>query len=134
LVWTTTPWTIPANIAIAVDADISYSQVEAKDGQRYWLAEELVGKIFKSKEHKKIKTVKGADLAGLKYQGAFDHLPSVKKAALESLEKFHTVIVTDKQLMLYRLMKVPVWFIQQCRQEKRILNWGKNMASDDSGY
>jgi isoleucyl-tRNA synthetase len=39
LVWTTTPWTIPANIAVAVDRDLNYAQVEV-EGRKYWLADE----------------------------------------------------------------------------------------------
>jgi len=56
LVWTTTPWTIPANIAVAVEATFEYLLVEV-DGpdfakastgkQKFWLAKELVKSVFK---------------------------------------------------------------------------------------
>ncbi len=98
LVWTTTPWTLPANIAVAVDAKIDYSLVEY-EGQKYWIAKELVEFVFKNKEKKVVKTVKGTELNGLKYTWAFDHLPKVKKVAEENPDTFHTVVLTDDQIM-----------------------------------
>src|SRR6185295_13941387 len=70
LVWTTTPWTLPANIAVAVDEKIEYALVETDKG-KFWVAKDLVAKIFKG-EHKVTKTVKGEKLVGLKYTFAFD--------------------------------------------------------------
>lgn len=98
LVWTTTPWTLPANIAVAVDGKIDYSLVEF-EGQKYWIAKELVEVVFKNKEHKIVKTVKGTELNGLKYSWAFDHLPKVKEVAEENPDTFHTVVLTDDQIM-----------------------------------
>lgn len=96
LVWTTTPWTIPANIAVAVDKKLNYSLVEVEDS-KYWLADEAVGRVMKGKEYKKIKTVKGSELVGKKYSGAFDQLEAVKKVADNDL--FHSVVATDDLLM-----------------------------------
>ena len=98
LVWTTTPWTIPANIAVAVDANIDYSLVEGETGQRFWVAKDLVTAVFKGK-HKIIKTVKGSELAGLKYHGPFDGLSKVKKVADANPDKFHVVFATDKNIL-----------------------------------
>jgi isoleucyl-tRNA synthetase len=97
LVWTTTPWTIPANIAVAVDEEIDYSLVEGKDGKKYWVARELAESIFKEGYEKIIKTVKGKELVGLKYAGAFDQLEAVKKVSHK--KGFHTVIPTDPLIM-----------------------------------
>jgi isoleucyl-tRNA synthetase len=97
LVWTTTPWTIPANIAVAVDEKMDYSSVGDKDGNVLWLAKERVEAIF-GIGTEIIESVKGKKLVGLKYKGPFDSLPSVKKAAGES-ELFHTVIATDSLIM-----------------------------------
>jgi isoleucyl-tRNA synthetase len=103
LVWTTTPWTIPANIAVAVDKDLEYSLVEV-DGNLFWLAKETIGRVFNvgvghdRPVPKVIKTVKGKELVGLKYQGPFDDLPAVKKVA-EKNPKFHTVVATDKTIL-----------------------------------
>jgi isoleucyl-tRNA synthetase len=97
LVWTTTPWTLPANIAVAVDRKLDYSLAVGKSGDKFWLATEALERIF-GKDVKVIKQVKGLELIGLKYKWAFDHLPAVKKAAKES-PLFHTVIPTDDQIM-----------------------------------
>lgn len=94
LVWTTTPWTLPGNIAVAVNEKFDYSLVE-KDGIKMWVLKDLVKKIFGETEV--IKTVKGKELVGLKYAWAFDDLPATKIAA-ES-DKFHTVVATDEMLM-----------------------------------
>lgn len=98
LVWTTTPWTIPANIAVAVDEKIEYAQVKGETGKLFWIAKDLVESVFK-KEYQSIeKTVLGSELVGLKYTGPFDHLPAVA-AVKEKNEKFHTVVATDKMIM-----------------------------------
>src|SRR3990167_9434755 len=72
LVWTTTPWTIPANIAVAIDTDLDYALVEGMDGNFFWVAKDTISSVF-AKNYKKIsKTVKGDKLVGLKYSGPFD--------------------------------------------------------------
>lgn len=98
LVWTTTPWTLPANIAVAIDTKINYSLVQGTTGRNYWLAADLVASVFKDNYKKILKTVKGDRLVGLKYIGPFDHLSAVAKVA-SNFEKFHTVVATDNQLM-----------------------------------
>ncbi len=98
LVWTTTPWTLPANIAVAVDIKIDYSLVEGTTGDKFWVAKDLVEKIFKE-NFKITKTVKGKELVGLKYTFAFDNLPKVKEVADKFPKKFHTVIATDDRIM-----------------------------------
>ncbi len=97
LVWTTTPWTIIANIAVAVDETFDYVLVES-GGQKYWLVKELVDEVFKDRDKKIIKTIKGKKLIGWKYRGLFDDLSGVKEASLQS-DKFHTVIPTDTLIM-----------------------------------
>ena len=73
LVWTTTPWTLPSNLALAVGEDIDYSYCES-EGQTLILAEALREAVFRDIEHKVIKTVKGADLVGMRYERLFDYL------------------------------------------------------------
>lgn len=97
LVWTTTPWTIPANIAIAVDKKIDYVLVEV-DGLKYWLADEAKKRILVGLEYKEIKKVKGKELIGLRYLGAFDYLPAVAEVS-KSSDKFHIVIATNDLIM-----------------------------------
>ncbi len=100
LVWTTTPWTIPANIAVAVDGKIDYSLVKEPDSEdKFWLADNLVKTIFKDKEIEVLKTEKGKALEGLRYKTIFDTLPVVEKARQENPEKFHSVVLTDPLIM-----------------------------------
>jgi len=99
LIWTTTPWTIPANIAVTVDKTLDYSLVEGTTGDRFWVAKDLVEAVF-GKDYKSIvKTVKGVELVGLKYRGPFDGLEAVKKVSEENSDKFHIVIATDSQIL-----------------------------------
>ncbi len=99
LIWTTTPWTIPANIAVAVNKDYDYSLVEGISGELFWVAKDLINAVF-GKDYKRIvKTVKGRELVGLKYDGPFDDIPAVKKVKEENPDKFHTVIATDELIL-----------------------------------
>ncbi|KKP61509.1 MAG: Isoleucyl-tRNA synthetase [Candidatus Roizmanbacteria bacterium GW2011_GWC2_34_23] len=101
LVWTTTPWTIPANIAVAVDKKADYCLVQglvSKDSF-FWVMKDLVEKVFTEGYGKIIKTVKGKELIGLKYSSPFDSLPIVKEIAKNNFDTFHTVIPTDDQIM-----------------------------------
>jgi len=78
LVWTTTPWTLPANVALAVGKDIKYVEIEKKDegvGEmvRFILAKDLLEEIFGDDEYKIVKEMKGSELEGMKYQPLFPH-------------------------------------------------------------
>lgn len=99
LVWTTTPWTIPANIAVAVDVKIEYALVEGTTGKLFWVAKDLVEAVFKKEYKKIVKTAFGKELVGLKYEGAFDALPSVAEVANANPKTFHTVVPTDPMIM-----------------------------------
>ena len=99
LVWTTTPWTIPANIAVAINKDYDYSLAEETSGELFWVAKDLIGAVF-GKDYKRIvKTVKGKELVGLHYQGPFDDLPAVSEVAKNYPEKFHSIIATDDLIL-----------------------------------
>jgi len=102
LVWTTTPWTIPANIAVAVDEKADYSLVQDGTNKDYyfWVMSALVEQVFKvNKVYKVVKNVKGKELVGLKYFSPFDNLPIVKEVAEKNPNTFHTVVATDDQIM-----------------------------------
>lgn len=99
LIWTTTPWTLPANIAVAVNEKMEYSLVEGNSGESFWVAKDAVERVFK-KDYKKIfKTVKGKELVGLEYVSPFDDLTEAKKLIKESPNKFHIVVATDDRIM-----------------------------------
>ena len=70
IIWTTTPWTIPANLAVAVHPDYEYAFVDV-DGDRYLIAAELVGRTMVAigKENYCVaKTVKGSELEGMVFR------------------------------------------------------------------
>jgi isoleucyl-tRNA synthetase len=73
LVWTTTPWTLPSNLALAVGADIDYCYCES-EGQTLIVAQALREAVFRDIEHSVTKTVKGAELVGMRYEQMFDYL------------------------------------------------------------
>ena len=76
LVWTTTPWTLPSNVALCVNPDDTYIKVKAADGYTYYLAEALadkvLGKLGNEEEGKKayevLETYKGKDLEYKEYE------------------------------------------------------------------
>lgn len=70
LIWTTTPWTLPANLAISVHPRFNYSVVEVKEN-RYVVAETLVETLASTlnwDEYKVVDTIKGKDLEFMKYK------------------------------------------------------------------
>jgi isoleucyl-tRNA synthetase len=72
LAWTTTPWTLPSNLALAVGADIEYGVYEDADGHRYVLADARAGAYERElAEATRVATVTGADLAGHHYRPLF---------------------------------------------------------------
>ena len=72
LAWTTTPWTLPGNVALAVGESIKYQVVSIKGkDERYILAEELVSKVLNT-EYIIHNTISGSDLIGLEYESLFD--------------------------------------------------------------
>lgn len=73
LVWTTTPWTVPSNVGLAVHPDLTYVEV-AHEGRRLIVAESLAEAIF-GEEHEVVARHVGSDLAGLRYRRPLDVVP-----------------------------------------------------------
>ena len=73
LVWTTTPWTLPANLLLAVGADIDYARVSC-DGEEFILAKARVDALFGERGYKVLGVQKGSELAGMRYRRPFDYL------------------------------------------------------------
>ena len=69
LAWTTTPWTLPSNVALCVNAHEDYCEFQL-DGQTYILAQALLHAVFGEKTHEGqvLKTMKGAELCGTAYE------------------------------------------------------------------
>ena len=75
LAWTTTPWTLPANTAVAVNKDLTYVEVE-QNGERLILAKELLAKVMQDEKHQPLdyevsREFKGSELVGLEYEPLF---------------------------------------------------------------
>ncbi len=82
LIWTTTPWTLPGNEAVAVHPEANYAKLRV-DNETWIVGEKLVEKVMdelKIKNYSKIETVKGKDLEGLKYiHPLVEEVPNHKK-------------------------------------------------------
>ena len=76
LVWTTTPWTLAANVAAAVHPNLAYVRAE-QDGKAYYVAQEAARSALRG-EFTVSREVTGADLIGRPYQGPFDELAAQK--------------------------------------------------------
>ena len=74
LVWTTTPWTLCANVAVAVNPEFDYNIVKIKSSDRNLIVMSSLMKVLKDDVDKVIKTVKGSDLVGLSYETCFPEL------------------------------------------------------------
>ncbi|MDF3306113.1 isoleucine--tRNA ligase [Rhodococcus sp. T2V] len=74
VIWTTTPWTLPSNLAVAVHPDIDYVQVAGGDGKRYVLAKDRLGHYARElgEAPEVLSEHKGAELVGLSYDPPFD--------------------------------------------------------------
>ncbi|MDD5043693.1 MAG: isoleucine--tRNA ligase [Patescibacteria group bacterium] len=70
LAWTTTPWTLPGNVALAVGADIDYAKVKI-GGEFYILATELLEEVLNGKKYEVTERMKGKDLENKKYEPLF---------------------------------------------------------------
>jgi len=77
LAWTTTPWTLPANTAVAVGKDFEYVEVKLENGDKFILAKDLAAKVLTDEKHQPLKytverTLKGGDLVGKEYEPLFE--------------------------------------------------------------
>lgn len=67
LAWTTTPWTLPSNVALAINRNYDYSEIKVGE-ETLIMAEALVHKLLDKVEHEHLRTFKGAELEGLEYE------------------------------------------------------------------
>ncbi|MGD9638628.1 MAG: isoleucine--tRNA ligase [Alphaproteobacteria bacterium] len=80
LVWTTTPWTLPSNLMLAVGAEIEYAVME-EAGNQYIIAKALLPKYKQQfKDAKEVKTIKGSELVGMKYKPMFRFFENLKES------------------------------------------------------
>jgi len=79
LVWTTTPWTLAANVACAVNPDLKYAKVRQHDSI-YYLAQPLIGAMKEKGKYTIEGNISGKEMIGWEYEGPFDDLEAVKTA------------------------------------------------------
>jgi isoleucyl-tRNA synthetase len=77
MAWTTTPWTLPANVAVAINPSVDYVLVEY-EGKKVYVAKKAAEKVFTDVKHQPLpyivlKTVKGSELVGRKYHPLFEN-------------------------------------------------------------
>lgn len=94
LAWTTTPWTLPSNVALCVNPDETYCKVKAADGYTYYIAEALMdkvlGRLAKEDEpaYELLETFKGSELEYKEYEPLFD---CVKPVCEKQKKKGHFI-------------------------------------------
>ncbi|MGB9666094.1 MAG: isoleucine--tRNA ligase [Candidatus Cryosericum sp.] len=92
LVWTTTPWTLPSNVALAVNPDVDYLVVEL-EGERYLLAEARLSAVFgHDAEHVTVvRKYRGKELAGTRYERLYDYA----NVSPEEMERGWRIVTAD---------------------------------------
>ncbi len=87
LAWTTTPWTMPAHCAIAINPDTTYQAIQIEATQdKYLIAKSLVEKLFDGQELVTLFEIHGSDLVGIQYEPPFNFYPE---------------LITDKHYRVY---------------------------------
>ena len=96
LSWTTTPWTLPGNVALAVGDKISYSAIRVNNTKELWImASDLVKTVFKNDAVEIVHNdLKGKDLIGLEYEPLFD-VPALKTNTAYKVYEAKFVTTTD---------------------------------------
>ena len=87
LVWTTTPWTLPSNVAVAVGEDYDYVAVEEQNGQHLILAKACLPSLFGDEPPRIVENYKGRDLQDWEYEPLFE--------SGEHAEKSHYIVTAD---------------------------------------
>jgi isoleucyl-tRNA synthetase len=91
LIWTTTPWTLPGNLLVAVNKDFEYVEVEY-EGEKYIVGKELVENIFE-KDYKVEKEIKGSELIGKEYEPLYPYYEDrAKEGAFKVVHGEHVTL------------------------------------------
>jgi isoleucyl-tRNA synthetase len=102
LVWTTTPWTLPANLAVMAHPDFDY--VRAKVGDEVWIVAQALATVLieglLGKKFQVIEKVKGRDLEGLKYEHPLAEEVPFQVQFDKKYEKAHTIVLSSEYVTL----------------------------------
>ncbi|RJS90391.1 isoleucine--tRNA ligase [Candidatus Bathyarchaeota archaeon] len=92
LIWTTTPWTLTSNVAVAVHPDLTYVKVR-REGEILYLAKGTLPSVFPDGDYQVLEELRGAEMEGWIYDGPFDELPAEQRSgAVEA----HRVILWEE--------------------------------------
>lgn len=95
VIWTTTPWTLPANVAVMVNPDFMYAKVKVGD-ETYIVAEERVGAVFMDEKYEVVERIPGSKLSGLRYvPPLLEEVPKQRE-----LSPAHFVVLSDLYVTL----------------------------------
>ena len=93
LAWTTTPWTLPGNVALAVGEKINYKTLKSGD-ENLIVAEDRIADVMKDKEYEMVEELLGKDLVGVEYEPLYpylkDTLPESQKDKLKNAYKVYS--------------------------------------------
>ncbi len=92
LIWTTTPWTLSSNVAVAVHPELTYVRIK-RHGEEYYLAKKALEYVFPDGQYNELEDLRGIDLESFEYNGPFDELPINKEIGVV---KAHRVILWDQ--------------------------------------
>lgn len=89
LAWTTTPWTLPSNVALTVHPELDYVKVyDKEDDSYYYLAKDLTEKVLGSIDYEIVETIKGKDLEYVKYEQLLPFVKTDKEAFFVTLADY----------------------------------------------
>ena len=94
LAWTTTPWTLPSNVALCMNAKEDYSLIEV-DGEKYILASALIPSLFEEGTYKVLETKKGKDYERKEYVPLFDYVAKENEGKAFYITNGEFVTLTD---------------------------------------
>ena len=100
IIWTTTPWTIPFNLAVMVNPNLDYVKLQSEDGEVYIISKALANilmTVIFEKKYKILEEFKGEKLKGLEYEAPFTkELKSIYLKLKKEYPNVHTVILSEK--------------------------------------
>ena len=82
LAWTTTPWTLPSNVALCVNPDETYVKVRTEDGYTYYMAQALCNKVLGEGAYEVMESYVGKDLEYKEYEPLFPFVELEEKGVL----------------------------------------------------
>lgn len=94
LAWTTTPWTLPSNVALCMNAAEDYSKIKV-DGEQYIMADALIPTLFEDGTYEKLETKKGKDYERRPYEPLFDFVKDKYKGQAWFITNADYVTLTD---------------------------------------